>query len=116
MMASFAADLDHVQLRQLPELVEELRLKQKEAMERMDAMERKFDAAMKEVSPRLDQLEAEHAELIAAHRELRQGYIALVQSLHHASKQYSFITRFPIRRSGALQQAFYGSPPTCPVL
>ncbi len=29
---------------------------------------------------------------------------------------HSFITRFPIRRSGALQQTFYGSPPTCPVL
>ena len=29
---------------------------------------------------------------------------------------HSFITRFPIRRSGALQQAFYGSPPSCPVL
>ena len=29
---------------------------------------------------------------------------------------YSFITRFPIRRSGALQQTFYGSPPACPVL
>ena len=29
---------------------------------------------------------------------------------------HSFITRFPIRRSGALQQTFYGSPPACPVL
>ena len=29
---------------------------------------------------------------------------------------HSFITCFPIRRSGALQQTFYGSPPTCPVL
>ncbi len=29
---------------------------------------------------------------------------------------HSFITRFPIRRSGAVQQTFYGSPPTCPIL
>ena len=29
---------------------------------------------------------------------------------------YSFITRLPIRKSGALQQTFYGSPPNCPVL
>ena len=29
---------------------------------------------------------------------------------------HSFIPRFPIRRSGALQQTFYGSPPACPVL
>ena len=28
----------------------------------------------------------------------------------------SLITRFPIRRSGASQQTFYGSPPACPVL
>ncbi len=33
-----------------------------------------------------------------------------------ASFIHSFITRFPIRRSGALQQTFYGSPPACPVL
>ncbi len=33
-----------------------------------------------------------------------------------ASENSWFITRFPIRRSGALQQTFYGSPPTCPVL
>ena len=29
---------------------------------------------------------------------------------------HSFIIRFPMCRSGALQQTFYGSPPTCPVL
>ena len=29
---------------------------------------------------------------------------------------HSFISCFPIRRSGPLQQTFYGSPPTCPVL
>ena len=29
---------------------------------------------------------------------------------------HSFITCFPIRRSGALQQTVYGSPPACPVL
>ena len=29
---------------------------------------------------------------------------------------HSFITRFPIRRSGALQQTFYGGSPACPVL
>ena len=29
---------------------------------------------------------------------------------------YSFITRFPIRRSGVLQQTVYGGPPACPVL
>ena len=29
---------------------------------------------------------------------------------------HSFISCPPIRRSGALQQAFYGSPPPCPVL
>ena len=31
--------------------------------------------------------------------------------IHH-----SFITCFPIRRSGALQQTFYGSPPSCSIL
>ena len=29
---------------------------------------------------------------------------------------HSFIARFPIQRSGALQQTVYGSPPCCPVL
>ena len=29
---------------------------------------------------------------------------------------HSFITRLPIHRSGAFQQAFTGSPPACPVL
>ena len=29
---------------------------------------------------------------------------------------HSFITRFPIRRLGALQHIMNGSPPTCPVL
>ena len=29
---------------------------------------------------------------------------------------HPFITRLPIRRSGALQHTFYGSPPACPVL
>ena len=29
---------------------------------------------------------------------------------------HSFIPRLPIRRSGALQQTSYGSPPTCSVL
>ena len=29
---------------------------------------------------------------------------------------HSFITRLSIRRSGALQQTFYGSPPACSVL
>ena len=37
-------------------------------------------------------------------------YICIYSFIH------SFITRFTIRRSGALQQAFYGSPPSCPVL
>ena len=29
---------------------------------------------------------------------------------------HSFITRLPTRRSGALQQTFYGSPPACPAM
>ena len=62
--------------------------------------------------------------------ELRCGVLHMAHNLTDAFKMcrrwapqaepgYSFITfitRFPIRRSGALQQAFYGSPPTCPVL
>jgi len=36
--------------------------------------------------------------------------------VHEECEIHSFITRFPIRRSGALQHTFYGSPPACPVL
>ena len=43
---------------------------------------------------------------------------------HHAEERehdisfiiHSVIARFPSRRSGALQETFYGSPPACPVL
>ena len=40
----------------------------------------------------------------------------LSPAVHQQGCHSSFITRFPIHRSGALQQTFYGSPPVCPVL
>ena len=53
---------------------------------------------------------------------LRYGYQPAGKDSQKADRAFaylfihSFITRFPIRRSCALQQTFYGSPPACPVL
>ena len=43
-----------------------------------------------------------------------EDFLRQVHCIHIC--MHSFIARLPIRRSGALQQTFYGSPAACPVL
>ena len=46
---------------------------------------------------------------------LLSSLLSLLTACTTHSFMHSCITRFPIRRSPALQQTFYGSPPACPV-
>ena len=73
-------------------------------------------ANLKNATNLLRQLRAENASLVVNTNGPRERPWLYPPPPHIHSFIHSFFTRLPTRKSGALQQTAYGSPPACAVL